>query len=61
MSDKKFIVFSGKFLCHTCKEEVKSLRLWIGTARTTWMCTQKHVSEVYLVRSKKDFMKAKNE
>jgi hypothetical protein len=57
MSDKKFTVYPGKFPCHTCKEEVRSMRYWVGTAKVTFMCSQKHISEVFLVKTKQDYLK----
>jgi hypothetical protein len=53
MSDKPFITYPGKFLCHRCKEEVRSLRLWRDTGDLTWQCTKKHVSKVNIVPNKK--------
>mgnify|MGYP003350276988 FL=1 len=52
---EKFKIFEGKFPCHTCKEEVLSLRLWLETADLTWMCSQKHMSKVKLLKTKKDY------
>lgn len=59
MANEKFKVFSGKFHCQFCKEEVKSLRLWLETADLTWMCTQKHISKVPLILTKKDYERKK--
>jgi hypothetical protein len=59
MSDQKFKVFHGTFLCKSCNEEVKTIRLWIETADVTWMCSKKHVTKVSLVqpkKKKKDFL-----
>ena len=55
MTDKKFSVFEGKFPCHTCKEEVTSLRLWYANNDLTWMCSKKHLSRAPLVKTKKDY------
>lgn len=55
MSDAKFKVFEGKFPCHTCKEEVTSLRLWLETTDLTWMCSKKHVSRASLIKTKKAY------
>lgn len=52
---EKFKVFSGKFPCKECNEEVKSLRLWVDSADLTWMCSQKHLSKVQLIVTRKDF------
>ena len=50
---KEFKVFSGKFPCKKCGEEVKSLRLWVESGDATWMCESKHVSKVGLMPDKK--------
>ena len=51
-----YTVYHGKFLCHTCKIEVTSLRLYPETKEMTWMCKEKHLSKVNLgKRKKKDF------
>jgi hypothetical protein len=43
-------------LCHECKAEVGSLRLYAETKEMTWMCKDKHLSKVNLGRrKKKDF------
>ena len=48
-----FTVYQGTFLCHTCKTEVKTLRLYAETKEMTWMCKDKHLSRVNLGRRKK--------
>lgn len=45
MSKNNFTVYSGKFSCKTCKEEVKSIRIY-QNGLGTWMCSQKHLTEV---------------
>lgn len=51
-----FTVYHGTFLCHTCKAEVKTLRLYAETKEMTWMCKDKHLSKVNLgKRKKRDF------
>ncbi len=52
---EKFKVFPGKFPCKKCNEEVTSLRLWLDSADLTWLCTQKHLSKVPLIMTRKDF------
>lgn len=59
MHNDKFRVFNGQFNCQECKEEVKTLRLWLETADVTWMCTQKHISRVQLIITKKDYERKK--
>ena len=52
----KFTVYPGKFLCHECKVEVRSLRLYADTKTATWMCPSKHLSSVkFGKQKKKDF------
>jgi hypothetical protein len=58
MAEKDFKVFSGKFPCKKCEEEVLSLRLWLDSGDATWMCSKKHVSKVGLIpvkKKRKDF------
>jgi hypothetical protein len=51
-----YTVYPGKFVCHTCKAEVKSLRLYAETKTATWMCKDKHISTVgFGKKTKKDF------
>jgi hypothetical protein len=49
----KYNVYSGIFICHVCKAEVKSLRSYPTTKELTWMCPEKHVSRVDLNTKKK--------
>jgi hypothetical protein len=49
MSNKPFTVYRGTFLCKECKKEVYSMRLWVDTGKASWMCSDKHVSEVQLI------------
>lgn len=59
MADNNFTVYRGKFICKTCKEEVLSLRLYSQTGRGTWLCSQKHLTEVQVFqvgyKKKKDY------
>ena len=53
-----FKVFTGKFVCRRCDEEVLSLRLWLDSGDATWMCSKKHVTKVGLIpvkKNRKDF------
>lgn len=61
MVDSKFKSFVGKFPCHTCKEEVETLRLWKETYDLTWMCSKKHISKVQMIKTKKDYEREKRE
>jgi hypothetical protein len=53
----KYTIYTGKFLCHTCKVEVKTLRSYPETKELTWMCPEKHLSLVNLStkKSRKDY------
>jgi hypothetical protein len=61
MADNKFSIYPGKFPCHTCKEEVKSLRLWRDTLELSWMCSKKHLTKVSIKKTKKDYEREKRE
>jgi hypothetical protein len=51
----KYDIVKGLFTCHTCKQEVPSLRMYASEKRLSWMCKDGHVSEVNLdTRRKKD-------
>lgn len=51
-----YTVYNGQFLCHTCKTEVKTLRLYPDTKIATWMCKDKHLTSVsFNKRKKSDF------
>ena len=45
-------VYHGKFVCHECRAEVKSLRLYAETKTATWMCQNKHLSTVKFGKQK---------
>jgi hypothetical protein len=47
-----FTVYYGKFVCHECKAEVRSLRLYAEKKLATWMCKEKHLSEVRFGKQK---------
>ena len=47
-----FTVYHGQFVCHTCKVEVKTLRLYAETKEMTWMCKEKHLSSVKFGKQK---------
>jgi len=61
MDNQKFAVFQGKFPCHTCKEEVTSLRMWKESLELTWMCSKKHLSRASIKKTKKDYEREKRE
>ena len=49
----RYDVYPGDFPCHVCKKSVKTLRLYSKEKYLTWMCEDKHVSEVSLTKKKK--------
>ena len=61
MAEPKFSVYPGRFPCHTCKEEVLSLRLWKESLELTWMCSKKHLSKSSIIKTKKDYEREKRE
>ncbi len=65
MSDKSFSVYPGKFLCKTCKEEVKNMRFYVDSGKASWMCSQKHLSQIQLCqigyKKKKDYERKERE
>lgn len=48
-----YTVYSGQWVCHTCKATVMTLRCYAETKTLTWMCKDKHLTTVYLGRRKK--------
>jgi hypothetical protein len=47
-----YTVYHGTFICHECKVEVTSLRLYAETKEMTWMCKDKHLSRVKFGKQK---------
>ena len=59
MAEQNFSTYEGKWPCKVCQEIVKILRYWRETGDATWMCSQKHISKVNLIptkKTKKDFI-----
>lgn len=54
-----FNTYTGKFPCKVCREEVKSIRIYSSTGKGTWLCSNKHLSEVEVFqvgyKKKKDY------
>ncbi|MFN7583801.1 MAG: hypothetical protein ACK5P0_00425 [bacterium] len=46
----KYSVYEGKFPCKVCKKEVKTIRVYLATGMASWMCSDKHLSEVQLFK-----------
>ena len=59
----RYNIYSGTFVCHTCKAEVKTLRLYAETKEMTWMCPDRHVSVVSLKtkKNKEDYEREERE
>jgi hypothetical protein len=52
----KYTVYQGKFKCQVCNAEVTSLRHYATDKLITWLCSEKHLSEVSLKpKTKKDY------
>ena len=49
----RYNVYHGQFICHTCREEVPSLRMYASIKEMTWMCKSGHLSKVNLNTKKK--------
>ncbi len=47
-----YTVYHGRFVCHQCRAEVTSLRLYLQTKEATWMCKDKHLSSVKFGKQK---------
>jgi hypothetical protein len=60
-----FSTYPGRFPCKTCKEEVKTIRIYKNTGMGTWMCSKKHLSEVKVFqvgyKKKKDYEREERE
>lgn len=65
MNDKRFNTYSGSFLCKTCKSEVKTIRVYPETGNGTWLCHNKHLTEVQIYqvgyKKKKDYERKERE
>lgn len=48
-----YTVYEGRFVCHDCKVEVKTLRMYYEQQKMTWMCRNRHLTEVSLNTRKK--------
>lgn len=46
----RYTIYEGKFPCKVCKKEVKTIRFYKDTGMATWMCSEKHLSEVQLCK-----------
>lgn len=59
----RYNIYPGTFICHVCKAEVKTLRMYAETKEMTWMCPDRHVSKVDLntKKNKKDYEREERE
>ncbi len=46
----KYSIYEGKFPCKTCRKEVKTIRIYPLTGMASWMCQDKHLSEIQLCK-----------
>lgn len=46
----KYTIYEGRFPCRTCRKEVKTIRIYPSTGMASWMCHEKHLSEVELFK-----------
>jgi hypothetical protein len=53
----KYNVYTGQFICQVCGAEVPTIRSYPSEKLLTWMCRDKHLSEVDLKtkKSKADY------
>jgi hypothetical protein len=49
----KYSIYHGEFKCHVCKTEVSTIRHYPEEKNLTWMCSEKHLSEVSLQINRK--------
>lgn len=46
----RFTVYQGKFWCKTCGKQVGTIRIYPETGMGSWMCPDKHLSEVQVFK-----------
>jgi len=47
---RDFSEYRGKFFCHTCKEVALIARFYSEYKKLTWLCSNRHMSEVIFTR-----------
>ena len=52
MASNKYTVYQGRFVCHTCGTNVSTLRSYVDKKLLTWMCKDRHLSQVSLQTKK---------
>ena len=48
----RYNIHKGQFICQVCGAEVFTIRSYPGEKKLTWMCSDKHLSEVSLQTKK---------
>lgn len=48
----RYSVYTGKFLCQSCKSEVYEARFYNHSYDFTWMCNDKHLSKVNMYKKR---------
>jgi hypothetical protein len=60
-----YTTYPGIFPCKTCKEDVKTCRVYPDTGESTWLCSKKHLSkcQLYIVgyKKKRDYERKERE
>jgi hypothetical protein len=60
-----FSTWKGSFTCKTCKKNVLSMRVYKDTGMGTWMCSDKHLTEVQVFqvgyKKEKDYERKERE
>jgi hypothetical protein len=49
----RYTVYEGKFKCHECGSLVLTIRSYPELRKITWMCKDRHLSEVSLITKKR--------
>jgi hypothetical protein len=47
---RNFSEYRGRFFCHSCKDLVLIARFYSEDMKLTWLCSNRHMSEVILTR-----------
>jgi hypothetical protein len=61
----KFTIYEGRWICKTCKEDVRTMRFYKDTGKGSWMCKNKHLTEVQVCqvgyKKKRDYEREERE
>lgn len=58
----RYGIIEGKFFCGTCENTASTARLYYDSKKLSWLCIEKHLTEVMLQpekKSKKDYEREK--